>query len=59
MTVLRTTLLAALLGLAGLPAVANGVVIDLPRLEFPTGADVTRGCIDPVAGDGVCPRTAE
>lgn len=59
MTVFRTTLLAAVLGLAGLPAVANGVVIDLPRLEFPTGADVTRTCIDPVAADGVCPRTAE
>ena len=59
MTVLRTTFLAAFLGLAAVPALAGGIVIDLPRLEFPTGAEVTRGCIDPVTADGACTPAAD
>ena len=54
MTVIRSTFLAAFLGLAAVPGFADAIIIDLPRLDFPTGADVTRGCIDPIAIDGVC-----
>jgi len=42
MTTLRTATLAALLGLIGLPALADGLSFDLPRLEFPQAPDVTR-----------------
>ena len=59
MTVLRTSFLAAVLGLAAMPVLAEGIIIDLPRLEFPSGAEVTRGCIDPVAADGTCTQTAD
>ena len=37
-----------------MPAFADAIIIDLPRLDFPTGVEVTRGCIDPVAINGVC-----
>lgn len=42
MTTLRTTTLALLLGLAGLPAFAFDMTFDLPRLDFPPTADATR-----------------
>lgn len=59
MTVLRTTYLAAALGLTAMPVLAEGITIDLPRLEFPSGAAVTRGCIDPVAEGGTCTPAAD
>ncbi|MFZ1661331.1 MAG: hypothetical protein WAT77_05180 [Paracoccaceae bacterium] len=42
MTTLRTTTLALLLGLAGLPAFAFDMTFDLPRLDFPPMADATQ-----------------
>lgn len=47
MTILRTASVALLLGLAAVPAMADSFgIADLPRLDFPTGADVTRACTD-------------
>lgn len=47
MNILRTCAATLLLGLAALPAMANGCGIpDLPRLDFPAGAEVTRACTD-------------
>lgn len=48
MTILRTALVATLLGLAALPAAAQGCAIDLPRLDFPADAEATRGTEVPV-----------
>lgn len=48
MTFLRATLATLALGLAAIPAVANGMSFDLPRLAFPgtatTGSDSSRDC---------------
>jgi hypothetical protein len=45
MNILRTALTSLLLGLAALPAAADGFgIVDLPRLDFPTGPDVGRAC---------------
>lgn len=54
MTATRTTLLAVFLGLTALPVLADGIVIDLPRLEYPTSPAVTRASTNPVtvAGTG-------
>lgn len=49
MTSLRTAFLAAALGFAALPAAAGSFGFDLPRLDFPTGVDVSRGTAAPVA----------
>jgi hypothetical protein len=48
MTTLRTALVATLLGLAALPAAAQGCAFDLPRLDFPAGPEATRGETQPV-----------
>lgn len=46
MTRIRMILTALLLGLIAAPALAGGIAMDLPRLQFPTdGADTTRGCL--------------
>ena len=49
MTSLRTAFLAAALGFTALPAAAGSFGFDLPRLDFPTGVDVSRGTAAPVA----------
>lgn len=52
MTSARTTLAALAFGLVALPALAGGIAIDLPRLDFPapttSGADTSRGCTLPL-----------
>ncbi|WP_284164096.1 hypothetical protein [Frigidibacter sp. SD6-1] len=47
MSLIRTASVAILLGLAALPAAAGGFSFDIPRLDFPTDAGVTRGCTGP------------
>lgn len=50
MNILRTAFTALLIGLAALPAAAGGYgIVDLPRLDFPTGVDVGRACSDVAA----------
>lgn len=55
MNILRTASAALLLGLAAVPAMANGFgIADLPRLDFPAGADVNRACADLTAPAPAC-----
>ena len=50
MTILRTAVVTFLIGFAGLPALADSFgIVDLPRLEFPAGGDITRACTDHTA----------
>ncbi len=42
----RIALGLVLATLTAIPALAGGIAIDLPRLDFPTqGAEVTRDCV--------------
>ncbi len=55
MNILRTASVALLLGLAAVPARADGFgIADLPRLDFPAGTDVTRVCTGPTAPAPAC-----
>lgn len=42
MSVIRTAILSSLFGLSALPALADALTFDLPRLEFPTVPEATR-----------------
>ena len=42
MTPLRTAILTFALALTAIPALADGLSFDLPRLEFPTTEQATR-----------------
>ena len=46
MTNLHTTFLAAFLAVTAGQAVADPIIIDLPRLEFPTAPQTTRTAPD-------------
>lgn len=54
MTQIRIALTALFLGLIAAPALAGGISLDLPRLQFPADdAGATRGCSSVAAP--VCP----
>lgn len=42
MSITRIAILSALLGLVALPALADNLTFDLPRLDFPTAPEATR-----------------
>lgn len=42
MSFVRTAILSSLLGLVALPALADNLTFDLPRLDFPTAPEATR-----------------
>ncbi len=42
MSIIRTTVLSTLLGLASFPALAFSTTADLPRLDFPAAPEATR-----------------
>lgn len=55
MNILRTASVALLLGLATVPAMAEGFgIVDLPRLDFPAGTEVSRACTDLIAPAPAC-----
>lgn len=57
MSLIRTTSVAILLGLAALPAAAGGFSFDIPRLDFPADPGVTRGCTGPATQPIGCTGT--
>ncbi len=42
MSIIRTAILSSLFGLSALPALADALTFDLPRLEFPSAPEATR-----------------
>lgn len=55
MNILRTASVVVLLALTAVPAMADGFgVVDLPRLDFPAGAEATRACTGPTAPGPGC-----